>query len=151
MPAQLTYSQNMVYGLPGQVAHDFGQGDIVSRLAEGAISPGVIVSRGTDKDNQVTAGGDATAWGLSIRDVAREVDSGGDPTFTDKSVLPVMREGYAWVTVADAGDPGDVLNYVDASGAIGVGAPEAGETALPEVTLETTVTAGGIAIVRVNF
>jgi hypothetical protein len=149
--SQLSYSQNMANGLPGQIAHDFGQKDVVSRLAEGAIAPGIVVSRGTDPDNQVVPGGDAAAWGLSVRDPAREVDASGDPTYDDTDTVAVMRKGYMWVTVADAGVPGDALNYVDATGAIGVGAPEAGETALTEVTLETTVGAGGLAVVRANF
>lgn len=141
----------MANGLPGLIAHDFGQADIVSRLAEGEILPGIVVSRGTDPDNQVVPGGDATAWGLSVRDVAREVNVDGDPVYDDKDVAAIMRKGYLWVIVADAGVPGDALNYVDATGAIGVGAPEVGETALTEVTLETTVGAGELAVVRANF
>jgi len=141
----------MAPGLPGLIAHDFGQADIVSRQAEGAIEFGRVVSRGTDPDNQVVPGGDATAWGLSVRDVAHEVRADGDAIYDDKDTAAIMRKGYLWVTVADAGVPGDALNYVDATGAIGVGTPEAGETALPEATLETTVGAGELAVIRVNF
>lgn len=152
MSAQTSYSQNAPAGLPGLVAHDFGQADIISRLAEGDIEFGRVVSRGTDPDNQVVPGnGVTTVMGLSVRDLAREVDNNGDSLYVDESVAAVMKKGYMWVTVLDAGAPDDALYFVNATGEIGVGAPGAGQTALTGVNLETTVGAGELAIVRVNL
>jgi hypothetical protein len=140
----------MAHGLPGLIAYDFGQADIISRLAEGSIEFGRVVSRGTDPDNQVVPGG-SSPFGITVRDVAREVNSSGDAVYDDEDVAAVMKRGPIWIKSADAGVPGDRLNYNTTTGAIGVGAPGAGEKSIPGARLETTVVQNGVAIITVQF
>ena len=145
---QTAYSLNAAAALPGMIA-DIEPHEIVSKKAEGAFGFGLVVVRGT-ADDQVKLNG-TVQFGVSVRDLARENNSSGNTQYEDNDVAAVMKKGYIWVEVADTGSPGDALNFVNATGVIGVGAAGAGETDLTGWTLESTVASGGdLGLIRVN-
>jgi len=144
---QTSYSLNAPAALPGLVA-DIGPHEIVSKKAEGAFGFGLVVCRGTADDQAKI--NDTDYIGISVRDLARENNASGDTAYVDEDVAAVMRKGYIWCVIADTGSPGAVLNFVNATGAIGVGAAGAGETDLTGWTLESTVASGGdLGLVRI--
>jgi hypothetical protein len=149
MSAQTTYTTNTGSAYAGQLA-DLEPKEVVSRLAEsGDIGFGLAVSRGT-ADDQATLGGSAFL-GVTLRSLDREgTVLTGAVDYDQYSAMAVLRSGYCWVTVADTGSPGAKLNYNTTTGAIGVGAPGAGEAEFPG-TLETTVASGGtLGLIRVH-
>lgn len=146
---QTSYNQNMPAALPGLVAYGFGPNEIISKVAEGEIGFGLVVVRGTN-DEQVKLNG-TVQFGVTVRDLQRENNDSGDTVYQDEDVCAVMKSGWIWATIADAGSPGDALNFVNLTGAIGVGAAGAGETDLTGWTLESTVGAGELGLVRVNM
>lgn len=147
MAAQTTYTQDAAKALPGLVAYGYGPNEIVSKKAEGAFNFGLVVVRGTS-DTQVKLNG-TVQFGVSVRDIHRENTSTPATLYQDEDVAAIMKRGYIWATIADAGVPGNALNFVNATGVIGVGTAVAGETDLTGWTLETTVGAGELGLIRV--
>ena len=150
MSAQTSYSRTHNAAYEGMIA-DLEPKEVLSKAAEGSdIGFGLVVSRGT-ADTEATLGGSAPI-GVSLRSLDREgAVNTGAIDYTETETMAVMRSGYCWVTVADTGSPGDLLNYNTTTGAIGVGTPAAGEAVLPG-TLETTVSSGGtLGLIRVNL
>jgi hypothetical protein len=151
MSAQTTYVRNMPVAYAGLIA-DLEPAEIISKVAEGsAIGFGKTVSRGTS-DDQATLGGTALI-GITVRSLDREgAASTGAIDYDDESTMAVVRKGYIWAVITETGVPGNQLNSVNATGAIGVGAAVAGETDMVGATLESTVvSAGDLGIVRVDF
>jgi len=150
MAVQTTYATNMTAAYEGQIA-DMFPNEIVSRRIETAagIAPGRVVSRGT-ANNQVTIGGDATGFGITVRDLANEgALSTMELTYAQYDVAPVMRKGYCYVDLQTTGTKGATLFYNDTTGLISAGTAGAGETQLDGCTLEETLAAAGIALIRV--
>jgi hypothetical protein len=66
--------------------------------------------------------------------------------------MAVIKKGYVWVVITNTGVPGNAIYSVDATGAIAVGTAAAGQTQIPNATLETTVASGGdLGLIRVDF
>jgi hypothetical protein len=150
MAVQTTYSTNMAAAFEGQIA-DMYPNEIVSRRVETAagIAPGRVVSRGTN-DNQVTIGGDATGFGITVRDLANEgAYSTNELSYAQYDVCPVLRKGYCYVDLQNTGAKGATLFYNDTTGLISAGTAGAGETQLDGCTLEQAVASAGIALIRV--
>ena len=147
---QTSYSLNAPAALPGLIS-DIGPHEIVSKKAEGTIPFGYAVSRGTDADNQVAAGGTAPI-GVAVRDLHREISDAGNTEYVDLETAAIMRKGYIWVTIAaTTGVPGATLYSVDATGAIEIGTAGAGQTQLTGWSLENTVaSAGDLGLIRVE-
>lgn len=107
MSIQTTYTENIVAGLPGELA-DTTESVLVSRSVQAAtLAFGVPVNQGT-ADGQCrlfTTGDTITSFiGVSVRD--RSVKEGD--TYVQYESARVMREGVIWVTAAvqvAAGDP----------------------------------------------
>ena len=150
MTVQTTYAANMSAAYEGQIA-DLYPNEIVSRRVETTlgIAPGRVVSRGTS-NNQVALGGDAVGFGITVRDLAGEgVLSTMVLNYAKYDVAPVMRKGYCYVDLQTTGTKGAALFYTDADGLISAGTASTGETQLDGCTLEETLTAAGIALIRV--
>ena len=149
MSVQTAYS-NIAAAVHGQL-YGIGAKDIVSKVVEAAagIGFGIAVSRGTNPDDQIIPGGDATFIGITVRDLAREGAQGtGVVAFADEVIAPVIRKGYIMLECPTGCVPGDVANYVDATGVIDSGVAIAGETDIVGATWESTASAGGIALLR---
>lgn len=147
MSAQTSYSINQAIAYAGMI---FAQApsDIMSASVEGAsgIGFGVAVSRGTDKEKQIVAGGDGTFVGVTVRDLGREGSNTGAIKYSETETAPVMRYGYIWVTCPTGCNPGDAAKYTDATGIIDSGAAGAGETDITGATFETVAAAGELAV-----
>jgi hypothetical protein len=118
--------------------------DIVSRVAEGNIPAGSVVSRGTG-NSQVVKGG-TTPFAIALRSADTEFANG----LADKEVIGALRTGYVNLDVKNTGAKGAALYSVDATGEVYVGTASTGQTQIP-VTLEETLTAAGVAICRARF
>lgn len=144
---------------PGLVVNEL-KADISSNFAvETAlgIGPGLVVSRGTDAENQVVVGGADASKVLGI--TCRIADNNGSPATPDSNdviwpvndLIPVMHAGYVWAQVTGSGNAGSTLiNYNVATGAIDLGAPGEGEAALYGVQLWNTVSGGGLALLKLT-
>ncbi len=149
MSVQTSYG-NVAAGAHGQI-YDIGPRDVVSGIIEEAagIEFGLAVSRGTN-DGQVTLGGSALL-GFTVRDLAREgVQGSGVVLFKDEETAPIMRKGYMLLTCPSGCTPGQPVNYNTTTGIVDQGAPGAGELAIANATWESTIAAGGLAVIRIN-
>jgi hypothetical protein len=154
MSAQNSYTLFQDKYLNGQLA-DLGFNEIVSFAAEGIVPFGVIVKRGTNKEDQASVGGPTNVLGVSIRDIAREYLVRGATTvsYADKTEVSVLRRGYFAVTLAAGGNPGDALFYTTATGVINVGTAGGGQTQLTaaQAELQTVTAAGAVGVVRISL
>ena len=79
-----------------------------------------------------------------------EVAANGDITYEDEDAVAIIRDGYIWAVCPTGCVPGDVVNYVDATGVLDSGAAVAGETLIDDAQWETTTAAGQIGLIRIN-
>ena len=139
---QTNYKQYMGKAYAGMIADVQFQNNIVSRVLESAtIYPGLIVSRGTDKERQVVVGG-AAAIGAVVRSLDAENNAANELQYAAKDTLGIMVAGVIWVELANTGSPGDAICYATATGIVSAGAPGGGQVAL-NGRLDSEVTANG--------
>jgi hypothetical protein len=132
----------MANAYPGMVADVQYDNHIESKLVEtAAIAPGVVVSRGTDAEKQVVAGG-VLPIGITVRDLAHENNTSDVLTYAVAEAVGVMTSGSLWVTIANTGSPGDPIKANTTTGAISAGEAGTGEIQL-NGSLETTVSSNG--------
>lgn len=150
MSAQTAYSLAQAIAVAGLIYAQHPH-QIDSRSAEsGPIAIGIAVSRGTDKDKQCVKGGTAFL-GISVRALDQEgAANTGAIAWETTETVPILRDGYIWAVCSDGCVPGNAVNYVNATGVLGAGAAVAGETNLLGGTWETTASAGGLAVLRLN-
>lgn len=151
MSAQTSYSikQPLAYAglIYAQAPHD-----VVSRMVEtvAGIGFGVAVSRGTNKERQIVAGG-SDFLGVTIRSLEKEgAANTGDIQWNEKEAAGVLRSGYIWVVCPAGCNPGDAVKYTNATGVIDAGAAGAGETAIANAKWETVAAAGELAVIRIG-
>ena len=153
MSAQLSYAINQAVAYMGQI-FALGLRDVISRSVETVAGAafGIVVSRGTDKDNQCVIGGTTGILGITIRALDREGDdAAGAIEYSETETAGIMRMGYIWITCPTGCVPGDPVNFVEATGVIDSGAPAGvGETGLDDCYWDSTAAAGELAVLRVN-
>lgn len=148
MSAQTTYSATMAVAYEGMLA-DLEPKEVVSKVAEGsAIGFGLAVNQGTS-DNEAELGGTAVI-GITVRSLDRE-SSPSVVQYAQYETMAVLKRGYIWVAIENTGAPGDVLYSDDTTGAIGTGAPGAGQTALSGTLESTVASAGDLGLIRVTL
>jgi len=144
---------------PGLVVRE-ALADIESGLAvedAAGIGLGVVVSRGTTPDAQVTLGDDASSdvLGITCRVANAEGALGSEATnavtYAQYETIPVIRRGYVWVYCTGTGNAGSRnINYNDTTGAIDLGTATTGETQLYGAELCNTITSSGsMALLRI--
>ncbi len=151
MSVQTSYQINQPIAYAGLI-YAQNPKDIVSRLVEGSagINFGVAVSRGTDAENQILLGG-AVFQGITIRSLDKEgVVNTGVIKWNEFEAAGVLRDGYIWAVCPTGCVPGDVVNYVIATGILDSGAAVAGENALDDAFWDTTTAAGELGVIRLN-
>lgn len=151
MSAQTSYSIKQPKAYAGLV-YAQAPHDIVSRDVEtvAGIGFGVAVSRGTDLERQVVAGGTAFL-GITIRSLDKEgAANTGAIQWNEKEAAGILRDGYIWAVCPSGCNPGDPVNYVNATGVLDSGAAVAGETALDGAQWETVAAAGELAVIRID-
>lgn len=150
MTVQTSYDINQPKAYAGQL---FGLApkDVVSRAAEGAISFGVAVGMGTDEQKQVAAGIGTGFVGISLRSLEREgAIYTGNIAYADKETVGIIRSGYVWAVCPSGCNPGDPVNFVNATGVLDSGAAVAGETLLDDAIWDSTASAGELAVIRLD-
>ncbi len=147
---QTNYSMYQGRAYAGTIHGSFPK-EVLSFSVETAAGAdfGIAVSRGTDKERQVVIGG-ASFIGITLRTLDREGDDVGAIRLDLTDTASVMRTGYANVVCPSGCDPGDVANYIDATGVIDSGTPGAGETAIAGGSWETVTAAGEIGVLRIG-
>lgn len=121
------------------------------------IGVGVIVSRGTDPQRQVVVGVSTSPLGISCRagNVAGALGSEATntPVYAQYEICPVLRSGQMPVYLASgsASAGSTTFSVTDSSGVLKLGAATAaGQSNVTGLTLETTMTAAGIALVTID-
>lgn len=153
MSAQISYDIDIGQAYAGQIVN-LAPRDIASRSAEtvAGISFGVVVSRGTDKDNQCLLGGTTGILGVSVRalDIEGAINTGAIK-YAQTDTVAVMRDGYIYAVCPTGCVPGDAVNFVEATGVLDSGAASGtGETTLNDCFWDSTTAAGAIGILRVK-
>lgn len=151
MSAQTSYSIKQPKAYAGLV-YAQAPHDIVSRDVEtvAGIGFGVAVSRGTNLERQVVAGGTAFL-GITIRSLDKEgAANTGAIQWNEKETAGILRDGYIWAVCPSGCNPGDPVNYVNATGVLDSGAAVAGETLLDGAQWETIAAAGELAVIRID-
>lgn len=88
----------------------------LSRLAEGSVTPGRVVTQGTD-DNQIVQGGTGTILGISVADRSLYPDQNG--TYSDgNTALYVSRPAIIWCVAQVSVAAGDSVAYDTATGEV---------------------------------
>ena len=153
MSAQLTYAINQDISYAGGL-YSLSNNDIISRSVETVAGAafGIIVSRGTDADSECLIGGTAGILGVTVRSLDREgTDSAGAIKYLETDTAGILRDGYIWATCPTGCVPGDVVNFVEATGVLDSGAPSGtGETGLDDCYWDSTAAAGELAVLRVK-
>ena len=147
MSAQTSYSIKQPKAYAGLV-YAQAPHDIVSRDVEtvAGIGFGVVVSRGTDKERQIVAGG-TDFLGITIRSLDKEgAANTGAIQWNEKEAAGILRDGYIWAVCPSGCNPGDQVKYVNATGVLDSGAAVAGETQLDGVQWETVAAVGLLAL-----
>lgn len=154
MSNQTSVALSIANATPGLVADIHAGNKIISAAVESAtIGFGIIVQRGTDAATQALIGGDATGiLGISVRELGREAASIGALTaeYSQTENMAIMQDGYIFATCVAGCTAGDTPKFVNATGALSAGAAAAGETSLDDWEWMETVTAGGVAKLRVG-
>lgn len=153
MTAQTSYDINQPIAYAGllyaQAPHD-----IISRLVETAagIAFGVAVSRGADPDRQAILGGATGFLGISIRSLDKEgAVNTAAIQWNETESMGIIRDGYVWAVCPTGCVPGDIVNFVEATGVLDSGAAVGvGETQLDDAQWETTTAAGELGVIRIN-
>jgi hypothetical protein len=151
MSAQTSYSIKQPKAYVGLI-YAQAPHDIVSRDVEtvAGIGFGVAVSRGTNAERQIVAGG-SDFLGITIRSLDKEgAANTGAIQWNEKEAAGVLRSGYIWAVCPTGCNPGDAVKYTDATGVIDAGAPGAGETAIANAQWETVAAAGELAVIRIG-
>lgn len=153
MSVQTSYAINTDQAYAGQVVN-LAPHDIISRSVEtvAGIAFGVVVSRGTDADNQCLIGGTSSILGVSVRalDIEGAINTGAIQ-YDENETAAIMRDGYIYAVCPTGCVPGDAVNFVEATGILDSGAPVGvGETGLDDCFWDSTTAAGEIGILRVK-
>lgn len=154
MVAQTSYEINTDAAFAGQIVN-LAPRDVISRSVEtvAGIAFGVIVSRGTDADNQCLLGGTDNILGVTLRslDIEGAINTGAIK-YNETDTAAIMRDGYVYAVCPTGCVPGDPVNFVEATGVLDSGAPSGtGETGLDDCFWDSTTAAGEIGILRVKL
>tara|TARA_R110000744_G_scaffold111795_2_gene209988 strand:- start:871 stop:1359 length:489 start_codon:yes stop_codon:yes gene_type:complete len=153
MSAQTSYAINIRTAIAGMLV-DLHNHDIISRSIEtvAGVGFGVVVSRGTDKDNQAVIGGTVGILGVTVRSLDREgAANTGLVKYSEKETAGILRDGYIYAVCPSGCNPGDPVNFVEATGVLDSGAPAGvGETGLDDCFWDSTAAAGELAVLRVK-
>jgi hypothetical protein len=132
---------------------DLQYAEVVSKLCETAagVGFGFTVSRGTSDDQAVLGG--TSLIGVTVRSLDREgAATTAAVKYNQNEAMGVIKKGYVWINLVNTGSAGAAIYSVDADGTIAAGTAGAGQTQIPNATLETTVaSAGDLALIRVDF
>lgn len=155
MSAQSTYDLNTAKGYAGMLV---GQNprEVVTGLVEDVdgINFGVVVSRGSDLERQITKGGvDGSLFlGITVRSLEVEGEANtGAIKRNQYEAAPVLRTGVVLVEVPSGCAVGDAVKFAESTGIIDSGAPGVGELALANAEFISVAAAGELAELRIGL
>lgn len=152
MSAQTSYALSQAKAYAGLI-YAGSPKTVVSRAVETAagIGFGLVVSQGTNKETQVVLGG-TSFFGITVRALDREgVINTGAIKYDQYESAAILRQGYVWAVCPDGCTAGDLVNYVEATGVLGAGAPVGtGESGIDGARWETTAAAGELAVLSIG-
>lgn len=154
--SQTSVTQYGAAGFAGLIADSMFT-DKMSYSAEGAVSFGVPVALGTNKERQVielttSVGQAALAVGISVATQAVEQTTAGVVEYVTKDTVSVMKRGRIWIATDDAVVAGAVANLKLSSGLFTDEVVATGIEAFTQFSAKfiTGTTAAGLAIVEIN-
>lgn len=146
---QSTYG-DLAKAIAGQVA-DMNPQEIVSKIAEGAISYGYPVVRGTaDNQGKIPAATGGKFLGVCVRTLGGHSQSDNVIKVADEELANVMRSGYIWVITEQAVVAGDPVYFVHTT-TVGKFRKDANTNladAISGATFETSAAAGELVLIR---
>lgn len=157
MTFQSTVRQFQTTGIAGEVIRE-GPSRVSSWILNSAAGLGSTNLFGKVftkvADHDVQAGGAGAFIGIMVNPKEHALAAPGlTPTdeLADGVVAEMLDMGIVIVDLTEAGNVGDVLNWVEASGLIGVGAPGAGEQAIPGAKIVyEDISAPGLAFIQLT-
>jgi len=151
MSAQTSYDRSIQRAVAGLIYALFPS-SILSRAIETVAGAGfgIAVSRGTDKDTQAAIGG-TDLLGITVRVLDMEgAANTGALKYSETDTAAIMNDGYIWAVCPTGCTPGDLVNYVAATGVLDSGAAAgAGERLINGAYWDSTAAAGGLAVLRI--
>ena len=147
MSVQTSYSLTTALSLPGTA--DAGPMRKSSRAAESAVGFGLVVSRGTDKNEQCSVGG-SDALGVSLRDLS-QLSALTSVSYADEAAVSIAENGAVFVkVVTDAVVAGDTVTYISTTGVIDGGAEDVsgGVLELDGWVFDQSASAGDIVLIK---
>jgi len=149
---QTSYEDKMEKGYPGQIL------DLEPKLIRSGFckvaSPGDTIPFGrvvTRSGEGVKLGETDPAFGLSVRDLARENDADGNAAYAEGETVGFMQVGFMYCEIDGTGSAGDALTYIDGTGQLSTAAADASHTALNAILEEDCATTGDLCKVRINI
>lgn len=151
MSVQTTYG-NMGKAFAGLLA-DINPKEVVSKVAEGVISYGYPVVRGTaETQGKIPAGTGGKFLGVCVYTLGGYSSTDNISKVNDKEVANVARSGYIWVTVEQAVVAGDPVYFVHTT-TVGKFRKDANTNladAISGATFETAAAIGELALIRLK-
>ncbi len=156
MSGQTTVELRIENATPGLISDIHSNNEIVSRAAQ--VTPpaqivfGLVVGRGTNPDDQAIPGGSPTNFlGVTVRSVGKEgIQNALVLAYSNTEAMAIMREGRIFATCPTGCVPGDVVNFVNATGVLDSGAAIADETNIVGASWESTTAAGKVGLLRLK-
>ena len=149
MPVQTTYG-NMTKAFAGQIA-DINPKDVISRVAEGAISFGFPVVRGTsEQQGKIPSATGQSFIGVCAYTLSAYSDANNVSKVTDEEIASLVRSGYVWVTTEQAVVAGDPVYFVHTT-TVGNFRKDANTNkadAITGATFETSAGVGEVVLIR---
>lgn len=150
---QIDYTGEMVKGYPGQIV------DLEPKLIRSA--PAKVADPATDTipfGRAVTRSGDSVklgdadpAFGISVRDLARENDLDGVAAYRSGETVAFMQVGFIYCEIDGTGDAGDPLTYITTNGQLSTAGADGTHIALNAILEEDCAVSGDLCKVRVNI
>ena len=133
---------NIAVAFEGLVA-DMQTSVRLSRLAEGAVNPGRVVTQGT-ADNQAVQGGAGTILGISVADRTLMPDQNG--VYADgNTILYLSTPAIIWCVAKVAVAAGDAVAYDQADGGLNLLG-----TQIPNAIFDSSAGIGELVKVRLK-
>lgn len=144
MPVQTTYQATMAAGFPGMQANQ-EPAVITSKLVEdSSLAFGIAVFKGA-RDQGVTATVGTVFEGITLKDSTVRPSSAYADRYAQYDAAAVMKKGVIFVTTSTSCVAGEPV-FVTAAGLFTDVA--SGDTALADVTFETSGSAGSVVKLR---
>jgi hypothetical protein len=147
---QTSYDSAMDVAVAGLRFSNYGL--VTSRIAEGDITFGLAVKRGTDADSQVAVGAGAGFIGVALHTISKEAAiSDATIKIEDTEGVDVMRSGVCWASPSNEVDAGDAVSIVTATGVLKGGAGDVGDTEISNAYWDSSCGAGELALLVVGL